>query len=138
MTDRKRRDGWPAFLEWALALGLLALTIIGAASIGLFVAPFAVAALVLAARRNRSWPEAVLGGFAGVGVLCLFVAYRSPDYPPCPPPGTRITLARGEHLACDSFDAAPWLAVGLALVGIALAGHLAYRHTHERSTTDTL
>lgn len=33
MTDRTFRTGWRALLEWALAFGLLALTVIGAASI---------------------------------------------------------------------------------------------------------
>ena len=46
------RTGWRSIFEWAIALGMLALTLIGAASIGVFVAPFAIVGMGVAVRRN--------------------------------------------------------------------------------------
>ena len=135
MTDRASRTGWRALLEWALAFALFALTLIGAASIGIFVAPFAIGAVVLAVRRNRDWPEAALGGLTGVGAVCLFIAYRNRNYSPCPPPGTTVRLARGGHFSCGGLDPVPWLTIGVALAGVGLAGYLAFRQIERRRMT---
>ena len=130
MGDPLNRTGWGSLLEWAFAFALLALTVIGAASIGIFVAPFAIVATIFAVRRNRDWPEAPLGGLVGVAAVCLFIAYRNRrEYPPCPPPGTRIRVARGEHFACHGggLDPLPWLLIGLSLAGAGLVGYLLFR-----------
>jgi hypothetical protein len=133
MEQPMSRTGWGALLEWAVAFGLLALTVIGAASIGMFVAPFAIVATIASVRRNRDWPEAPLGGLIGVGAVCLFIAYRGRhEYPPCPPPGTKIRVARGQHFACEGGGPDPllWLLIGLALAGAGLVGYLLVRRRH--------
>src|SRR5262245_56432850 len=104
MSDPTKRTGWASLLEWTFAFALLALTLIGAASIGIFVAPFAIVAMAVTVRRNRDWPEAALGGLVGVGAVCLFIAYRNRGYSPCPPVGTTVRLSRGEHFSCGGFD----------------------------------
>jgi hypothetical protein len=129
--SRTGQAGWQALVEWALAFALLALTLIGAASIGMFVAPFAIAAMVFAVRRNRDWPEAALGGSAGAGATCLFIAYRNRGYVPCPPSGTPMRLGPGEHhFACGGFDPMPWLAIGLVLAVTGLGGYVVFRRAH--------
>ena len=138
MGDPLNRTGWGALLEWAFAFALLALTVIGAASIGIFVAPFAIVAMIVSIRRNRDWPEAPLGGLVGIGALCLFIAYQNRhEYPACPPLGTRIRVARGEHFACHGggLDPLPWLLIGLALAGAGLLGYLIFRHRQRTATT---
>ena len=123
------RTGWLSLLEWAVAFGLLALTLIGAMSIGLFVAPFAIVAMTLAVRRNHDWPEAPLGGLLGVGGICVFIAYRNRGYVPCPSSETTIRLSPGEHYfaSCGGFDPLPWLIVGLLLATAGLGGYLVFR-----------
>ena len=135
MRDPPNRTGWRSLLEWACALGLLTLTLIGGASIGMFVAPFAIAAMAVAVRRNRDWPEAALGGLVGVGAVCLFVAYRNRDYFPCRPVGTPGRLGPGEHFACGGLNPVPWLAIGFLLAGIGLAGYLVFRRTNRGAAT---
>jgi hypothetical protein len=122
------RVGWPALGEWAIAFGLLALAGIGAMSIGIFVFPFAIVALVFAARRDRGWPEAPTGGLVGFGSICLFVAYRNRAYSPCPPGPMR--LAHGQHFSCGGFDPVPWLTIGVLLTVAGIGGYIALRRTH--------
>jgi hypothetical protein len=122
--------GWRSLGEWALAFALLAVAVLGALSIGVFVLPVAVAALAFAARRNRRWPEPALGALIGVGVVCLYVAFRGRDYSPCPPSGTPMRLGPGERFTCGGLDPVPWLAVGLVLGAVGLLGYLALRRAH--------
>ena len=129
-------SGWQAFAEWALAGALLVFAAIGAASIGMFVFPFAVLALVLAARRNRAWPEAPAGSPTGVGSICLFVAYVSRAYSPCPEGITRFQVAPGESgsFSCGGLKPMPWLIAGLLLTAAGLVGFLVRRRTRLAAT----
>jgi uncharacterized membrane protein len=124
----RHRSGWQSLAEWAVAFGLVALTVLGAMTIGIFVLPVAIAAAVLAARRNRAWPEAPMGGLIGVGSVFLFVAYRNRSYAPCPPGPMR--LAHGEHFSCGGFNPIPWLTIGLILAASGFAGYLFSRRPH--------
>jgi len=125
----RNRGGWPAFAEWALAMALLSFAVIGAASIGVLVLPFALLALALAARRNRAWPEAPMGGLTGVGSICLLVAYINRAYSPCPTGPTRVRVVSGGHFSCGGFDPMPWLMVGLLLAAVGCVGYLVLRRT---------
>lgn len=127
----RNRRGWQSFAEWALALALFSFAVIGAASIGMLVLPFALLALVLVARRNRAWPEAPTGGLTGVGSICLLVAYKSRAYSPCPTGTIRVQVAKGEHehFSCGGFDPMPWLTVGLLLTAAGFVGYLVSRRT---------
>ena len=125
----RHRGGWQAFAEWALALAFLAFAVIGAASIGLLLLPFALLALALAARRNRAWPEA-LGGLTGIGSICLYVAYISRAYSPCPAGPTRIQVFAGDHVerySCGGFEPMPWLTAGILLTAAGCVGYLVSR-----------
>lgn len=124
------RTGWKSLGEWILALGLAALAVIGAASIGMFVLPFAIVAMVFALRRNRAWPEAPLGGVIGVGFVCLFVAYRNRAYAPCPPEGIPVRLNSVEHLACRGLNPIPWLTIGVLVAALGVVGYVVFRRTH--------
>ena len=92
--------GWPWFLAWALAGALCALALVSILSIGIFIAPLAVAAIVLVARMSSGGPE-LLGLVTGAGFLGIVV----------------WVLSRGE------WDATRWLVGGLALCA---AGVVAY------------
>ena len=49
-----RREGWLVFAAWVLAGALTAFSLLGAASIGLFIAPLAAIAIWLALRLGRA------------------------------------------------------------------------------------
>jgi len=62
MRAPTNRTGWLSLLEWAIASLLLTLTLIGAASIGILVAPFAIIAVVVAVRRESCLARGSEGG----------------------------------------------------------------------------
>jgi hypothetical protein len=129
-------SGWQAFAEWALAGALLSFAAIGAASIGMFVFPFGVLALVLAARRNLAWPEAPAGGLTGVGSICLFAAYVSRTYSPCPEMPIRFRVAPGESgsFSCGGLKPMPWLIAGLLLIAAGFVGFVVRKRTRLAAT----
>jgi len=94
--------GCRSFWLWGLAGALLTLSLLGAASIGIFVLPFALLALWLAARTRRVWPEA-LGGLAGIAGVCLFIAW----------------IQRGG----GGLDSISWLVAGAVLGVLGIGGY---------------
>ena len=109
-----RFAGWKGFLAWALAGGLLVFAVLSGFSMGLFVLPLAGVLLWFVARRASGWPES-LGLGAGLGAVCLLVAFSNRSYKPCPE--GPITLAPGEtEFECGGFDPLPWLIAGLSFV----------------------
>jgi hypothetical protein len=125
------RPSWQSLAHWTFALALLTFAVLGALSIGVFVLPFAVAAIVFAARRKRSWPEPYLGGVLGVATVCLYVAYRARNYTPCTPSGTAVRLGPGERLTCGGLDPLPWLIVGGTLLTVGVIGYFLLRRRNE-------
>lgn len=117
---------------WTLALGLTALTLLGAMSIGMFVAPFAIAAVVLAVRQGHAALEPLWGGLLGVGIVSLFVAFRSRGYSPCPPAGTPVLFGPGQSGGCGGMDPMPWLVVGALLLAAGLLGAVASGRSRRR------
>ena len=99
--------GWRWFAGWAVVGGTLVFALLTALSIGIFVAPFAIAALILVVRRARLWPES-LGVLAGIGAVAVAVAALNWR----PEPGSGAP------------DAVSWLVAGLVLIagGITLYG----------------
>jgi hypothetical protein len=70
-----RSEGIWAFLAWTLVGILVALSILGALSIGFLVLPLAIGAFVAAGNRARAWPEG-LGLAAGAGVLVAALIFN--------------------------------------------------------------
>jgi hypothetical protein len=118
MPDKAR---WRWFAAWAVVGGLVAVAVLGALSIGIFVLPFAGLGLWLLLRSGRRWPE-LLGAVSGAGIVCLAVAAINRDSAPCP--DGPVVLAPGEtSLSCGGFDPLPWLIAGGLL---SVAGAAAY------------
>jgi len=106
---------WARFVGWAATAALLAVgTVDGAGGgPGLFLLPAGVVILALLL-RTQVWPE-VLGGVAGVGVLCLLVAYFNRHTAPCP------------SGACAGVAPGPWLISGAVLVACGFATFIVFR-----------
>ena len=125
-TDMQRWTGWKAFVGWSLAGGLVAFAWITGFSIGVFVLPFAVAAVLVTAMRASGWPEAI-GVVAGAGVVSLVIAFLSRGHKPCPESGV-LTVPPGEtSVECGGSDPIPWLIGGIALVSVSVVAHALVR-----------
>jgi hypothetical protein len=90
------------FWAWSLAGALVTFSLIAAASVGLFVLPFAALALAFASRRTRSRAE-MLGGLVGAGAVCLAIAW----------------LQRGS----GGLAARPWVVAGIVLAVAGAGGY---------------
>lgn len=116
-----RRDGWLVFGAWVLAGALAVFSLLGAASIGLFIAPLAAVAIWLVLRFGRAGPE-MLGMVSGAGVVALLIALLNRGTRPCSEEGLRLRPGETEA-TCGGLDAVLWLVAGLVLVA---AGVVAY------------
>ena len=96
------RSSCTRFWLWGLAGGLFTFSLIAAASIGLFVMPFALGAIWLAAASGRTWPES-LGVLAGAASICFLIAYLQRHH--------------------DPVDPRPWLVAGIVLGVVGIAGY---------------
>jgi hypothetical protein len=103
-----RRPQWRWFGLWVVAGAAWALAALTGFTIGIFVAPFALALTVaLSTRRSvaAGWPGAV----AGLGLPSLYVAWlnrHGPAANACHP------IRNGESCT-QLFDPKPWLAVAV-------------------------
>jgi hypothetical protein len=123
-----RRQGWLVFAAWVLAGALAVFSLLGAASIGFFIAPLAAVAIWLAFRFGRAVPE-MLGMVSGTGAVCLLIAFLNRGMTPCTEQGH--TLSPGETEAtCGGLAPTPWLIAGLVLVAVGIVAYaLARRGT---------
>ncbi len=112
---------WLWFAAWCAAGAVFTFSFL---SIGLFVFPFAAAALLFVAwRAPHRWES--LGSIAGIGVALLLGAFLSRDYRPCPEEGLtlRADAPPGASVECGGTDPAPWLAAGLAAFALPLLAY---------------
>jgi hypothetical protein len=130
----KGRATWWSLATWAVAFGLLTLAIVGAWSIGVYVLPFAIVALVVAGSLNRSRPGSLWGAPVGAGSVLMYIAYLNRNYSPCPTSGTVTRLSPGQHTSCGGFDPIPWLLLGALGCFLGVAGYFAWRRRHDVAT----
>jgi hypothetical protein len=131
----RTRSSWQSLAEWTVGFALLTLSFLGMLSIGIFVLPVAAGALWLADRRNPFFPTAPFGALMGIGCVCLFIGVRNIGSTPCEShlvvaDGVRVhesfaRTARAQRISCGGVDPTPWLAIGIAGVGIGLVGNAA-------------
>ena len=110
----RARPGWGWFAAWVAAGVLLAFSLVGAASIGLFVLPFAFLA-VWAIARSSPPARSAFGLVSGTGLVCLAVWALNRDYRPCPESGELTVPPGATSVDCGGFDALPFLVAGIVL-----------------------
>ena len=108
MIDGRAGRRWAWFAAGLVAGAALALGLLGALSIGIFVLPLAVALTVFLAIRH---PEGLIGAISGLGLPLLYVAYLNRDGP-----GTVCTTSAGGTSCADEWAPLPWALAGLVLV----------------------
>lgn len=111
MSNRPPRPApWAWFFAWFAVGAAYALSVVGAATIGIFVLPVAVAATVWLARRPSSRRN-LPGLLSGLSAPLFYVAYLNRSGP-----GTvcNALSGGGEHCS-DQWNPWPWFAVATAL-----------------------
>ena len=114
---------WGWFGAWLAVGAACTVSFVGAASIGLFVLPIAVAATALVAWRSSL--RGVCGMIAGLGLPLLYVAYLNRGGP-----GNVCTTITGGQDCIQEFDPWPWLIAGVLLV---VAGVVVFVHSRQVS-----
>lgn len=125
------------FPTWMASVALLALSLLGITSFGMFLLPAALLMVGVVAVRARFWPDA-LGAVSGIGLVLFWPALVSWGVPRCQP-GQVITLTPTEpgqsvSFTCTSTDYWLWVVSGLAFVA---AGFAAYRVARRRGDRGT-
>jgi hypothetical protein len=116
VLERVDQVAWVRLLGWTLVGAALAIGILGALSIGIFLLPVAIAVGVLLLVRPEPGRGAT-GLLCGIGLPLLLVAYLNRDGP-----GTVCTATSGGGQSCtDEWAPWPWLAIGLLLITAGLA-----------------
>jgi hypothetical protein len=118
--------GW--FAAWAGAGALLAFSLASAASVGLFIIPFALLSLWAIVRASPPRRTA-FGLVSGAGFVCLLIWALNRGYRPCPESGELTVPAGATSEGCGGFDALPFLVAGIVL---ALAGPALFAAARQR------
>jgi amino acid transporter len=122
------RSAWLWFAAWVAIGAAYAVALLGAMTIGLFVAPLAVAATVLITRHRRA-RVGLPGLLSGAGLPLVYVAWLNRDGP-----GTVCSVTRGGGSSCtDEWSPWPWLTVAVVLVVVGTVAFRLRRGDHERT-----
>jgi len=114
MNAAVRPGIWP-FLAWvALGAGFV-LTALTALSIGVFVLPVAIAALIVLLRWRGSRNVTAVGLLTGAGIVPLYVSYLNRDGP-----GTVCRGTATGQTCIYEWSPWPWLLAGVALVAVGM------------------
>jgi hypothetical protein len=109
---------WVWFTAWLLVGAGYALSLIGIASIGLFVLPVLVLATVLLVRRQHAI-SGLPGLISGLAIPLLYVAYLNRAGP-----GTVCTPVTGGQQCNYEWSPWPWLAFGVILFVLGVAAFI--------------
>jgi len=118
---------WKWFAAWLIIGVGYALSLVGSASIGLFVLPLPVIATILLARRQHA-TGGLPGLISGLGIPLLYVAYLNRAGP-----GPICTTIPGGQDCTDEWSPWPWLAAALILLALGVTTFIArQRHLHRQ------
>ena len=129
------KTGSRAHVEWAFGSAVMVVALLSLSSIGLYVAPVAIILCWVIARRDRAWPEALIGGGLGAGAVFLVLAYLNRGVVPCVVNPGRF--GPGERAVCGGSSPMVWLALGAAMCGVSLAAVTAFRRSGGNSPSGT-
>jgi hypothetical protein len=117
---------WP-FLAWgALGAGVV-LAALTALSIGIFVLPLVIAALIVLLRWRGSRNITAVGLLTGAGLVPLYVSYLNRGGP-----GTVCSSTASGQACIDEWSPWPWLVAGVVLV---LAGAVLFLWLRHRASS---
>jgi hypothetical protein len=116
---------WGRFFIWLAVGAVYAVALVGIASIGLFVLPFAVIGTVLVMRRTGG-KDGLFGLLSGLGIPLLYVSYLNREGP-----GTVCSHVSGGQSCGGESDPWIWFGIGMSML---FAGTLLFmlRRSHRR------
>jgi hypothetical protein len=124
------------FWAWAVAGGLVAMSILAIVSFGILLFPIAVLVVAVVASRARFWPD-VLGSLEGVGAAVLWPAWINWGLPRCVP-GVMISsplmTEGGWTYACSGID---YQLLAISGLTVMVAGLVGYRFAGEQRREST-
>lgn len=116
-TVNEGKPNWKSFLAWPLIGAALALSVLGAMTIGIFVLPFALAGFFALLKWGGNRKSSV-GLISGAGLPVLFIAYLNRNGPGmvCGP------YKNGGQQCTQEYSPWPFLVIGaiLVLLGVLL------------------
>ena len=118
------------FAVWLIIGTDYALSLLGAASIGLFVLPLPLLATILLARRRHAH-SGLPGLISGLGIPLLYVAYLNRAGP-----GTICTAITGGQDCTGEWSPWPWLAAGVILLVLGAVAFIAWQRHLPRQQTN--
>jgi hypothetical protein len=124
---RSRPPAWGWYPAWALVGAGAALSLLGALTIGMYVAPFVVIGALALAWHDPARPAAT-GLICGLAVPPLWVAYLNREGP-----GT-ICATSGTGQSCvDEWSPWPWVVVAVVLIATGVVASIATRRAATRT-----
>jgi hypothetical protein len=116
---------WGPFFIWLAIGAVYAIALVGIASIGLFVLPFAVIGTALVMRRTNG-KDGLFGLLSGLGIPLLYVSYLNRKGP-----GTVCSYESGGQSCSGESDPWIWFGIGMSML---IAGALLFmlRRSHRR------
>lgn len=113
------RVSWAWFGAWWLTGGLWSFTLLGIATVGLFVLPVSLALTVVLARRSHG--TGLLGVVSGLGLPLFYVAWLNR----AGPGNVCSSTSDGGQACLQEWSPWPWLAVAVILT---LGGLVLFRY----------
>lgn len=117
---------WP-FLAWAVVGAGACFTVLAALSIGVYVAPAVIIALIVLLRWERARTIAAFGMISGLGPVLLYVAYLNRGGP-----GNVCTTSGISQSCVTEMSPWPWLVAGIAALAAGIAAFAAQRPHRNR------
>ncbi len=114
-TEGARADQRVHFVLWAFVGAGACLAVLGALTIGIFVAPV-VAVLSWVLVRRTGVDRSVAGAVSGVSLMLFFVAWQNREGP-----GTVCTVRTSFTECAERWNPWPWFLVGIAFLTLGIA-----------------
>ena len=105
-----------SFLAWPVEGAALAVSVLGALTIGAYIMPFALVGLFILLKWGGDRRSSV-GLISGIGLPLLYIAFRNRDGP-----GTICSsYGSGGRQCTEEWSPWPWFLIGAALVATGIA-----------------
>lgn len=111
-----RGPSWWTFIAWPLVGAALAFSIVGAMTIGLFILPFATAALLALLKWGGNRQSSV-GLISGIGLPLFYIAFLNRNGPGL----ICDSMSNGGRECMQEYSPWPFLIIGVGFVALGIA-----------------
>lgn len=122
------KPSWASFFAWPIIGAALSFSVLGAMTIGVFVFPFAIAALLALLKWGGNRKSSV-GLISGVGLPLLYIAFINRSGPGM----ICTTFGNGGGRCDEEMSPWPWLIIGAVFVVTGVVLFIRLRSQTERT-----